>query len=272
MGRNHLRILRTHPEFEVVGVVDPVPPLWPHLYLWFSDIRSLAPGAWDAAIVATPSVSHHVDVRNFSDIPTLVEKPLAECYADAYGMINPLHVVGHVERFNPAVRELKRRVDAGEIKDVQRITALRLGGPLPEDGRNVVYDLAVHDLDVIRWVFGRLRIVDSTSSEHAASIQLATRDGSNVLVNVDRTSAVKIRSLVVRAGHTIAALDYIEQTIATKNGRPFDPVDKIEPLRAEIDAFAHFVKTGERGDLCSAEDAAAAVLLCEQALNPRDYI
>src|SRR5207244_8738424 len=89
----------------------------------------------------------------------LVEKPIAGNREEAETRIaaardaNRILTVGHIERFNPAIRELRRRLAAGELGRVFEIRATRLG-PFPARIRDVgvVVDLAPHDLDVMRYL------------------------------------------------------------------------------------------------------------------------
>ena len=278
MGRNHLRLLRANPRFEVLGIVDPDPavqaicegrehwwPRYPHLG-----------GAFDAVVVASPSV-YHIRARGFAfhRIPTLVEKPLALSSNEAgdflTSTVSPFIVVGHVERFNPAARALRKALESlGEIRSVE---AYRSGGAaIPADAilPNIVFDLAVHDIDICRRLFGPLRLEDNAVFEHGAYLWLRSSAGARLSIVVGRGQGPKRRCMSVIGSRGIARVDYIEQTLAVDGAAI--PVEKDEPLRAELNAFATFVETGERGDLCSAEDGAAAVLLCEQALTPRGYV
>ncbi len=89
----------------------------------------------------------------------LVEKPLAASGAEARELTSLCEragvrgAVGHVERFNPALLELRRRVQAGQLGEVFLIATERVG-PFPDRVRDVgvVKDLATHDLDLVRWL------------------------------------------------------------------------------------------------------------------------
>ncbi len=92
-------------------------------------------------------------------IHVLIEKPIAATSAEGGEIVRKAQekgltiAVGHTERFNPAVLELKRRLDAGELGQVFQMRARRL---TPSPGRildvGVVLDIATHDLDIVRYL------------------------------------------------------------------------------------------------------------------------
>jgi predicted dehydrogenase len=118
----------------------------------------------DAAIVAVPTRLHEevAAAAIEAGLPLLVEKPLAPAFAEGQRLVEkaakagvPL-MTGHIERFNPVVVELKRRLDAGEAGRVLQVGARRLG-PFNARTRDVgvIHDLAYHDIDVMRFLLGR---------------------------------------------------------------------------------------------------------------------
>ena len=116
-------------------------------------------------------------------VHVLVEKPIAATVADAQAMIdaakanNRVLMVGHVERFNPAVETVKRAIDGDEIISIQ-IT--RVGPFPPRMGEvGVVIDLAVHDIDIIRHLTG------SEMTEVQSLLGAALRTGPERRITVD---------------------------------------------------------------------------------------
>jgi UDP-N-acetylglucosamine 3-dehydrogenase len=293
MGRNHLRAIQADPRFRLVAVVDPV-AIEPAADVLHGApfLRSAAAlPRPDAAIVATPTATHaDLATRLLDDgAHVLVEKPLAHTYARCRGLLGaarllspartprPKVVVGHVERFNPAVRALAAVLARGDIGRPIHFVSTRIGGypgaASPEN--NVALDLAVHDLDVLRMLVGPLRVEASACHSttdpsvcDTAEILLSSQHGASATVHVDWIAPTKIRTLRVTGTKGAAFLDYIAQTCAVVRGseRVELPVERREPLRAQLDAFYAFVTKGERGLLASAEDGAAAVLLAERAL------
>jgi len=165
MGRHHVRLARATEGVELVGVHDPagdphgVAPDVPN----HASLQAFIDSGLDAAIVATPT-DDHVMVGSLlaaAGVHMLIEKPLARDVAageqlsqaiDAAGVIA---AVGHVERFNPAVRALKQRLDHDELGDLYQISTSRQG-PFPDRIRDVgvIKDLGTHDIDLTMWISG----------------------------------------------------------------------------------------------------------------------
>lgn len=117
----------------------------------------------DACVVATP-VPDHVDTATAlarAGVPTLIEKPLAmdsaQCarIAAAFAREGVPAVVGHVERFHRAVRELRLALARGDLGPVVRVTTRREGGPPRRRDGGVLLDLGTHDFDLTRWLTGQ---------------------------------------------------------------------------------------------------------------------
>ncbi len=132
----------------------------------YSDWRTLLDSgadAIDAVSIASPSESHAEIALAALDagLHVLVEKPIATTLPDALRMraaaldAGRKLMVGHVERFNPAVAKLRELVADGALGHVYRAHATRVG-PLPArvQGAGVAIDLATHDLDVMQHVLG----------------------------------------------------------------------------------------------------------------------
>ncbi len=281
MGRNHLRVLRENPRFEVVGVVDS--NIGAALEAgkgdeeWHDSVRNVSYD-YDCAIIATPSTVRRDVFAQLNSVPILCEKPLALSYEDAAFLRDNVRslVVGHIERFNPAVKKLKELIDNDlvEFRLQTSLTTARFGSPAPSaaDRGDIVFDLAVHDIDICRWLFGPLRLsAVQALTKGCAALDFDTQSPSApdlISVRVGWSVGAKTRSMTARTTRGGLKLDYINQTLSIDDNEI--RIERDEPLRAELDAFATFVETGGevRGGLCSAEDAAAAVKLCEQACEP----
>jgi len=165
MGRHHVRILRSLDDIELVGVHDPLgdPHGVAHGLPNAASLDELLSSNLDAAIIATPTDDHlKVGLRMAeAGVHVLVEKPLAvdveagRQLLDAFEAAGLVAAVGHVERFNPAVRSLKARLLAGELGEIYQVTTSRQG-PFPDRIRDVgvIKDLATHDIDLTAWVAG----------------------------------------------------------------------------------------------------------------------
>lgn len=165
MGRHHVRNIRETPGIDLVAVADPAGdkfgvagdlPVLP-------DVQALIKAGIDAAVVAVPTVYHEPTALALAEagVHTLVEKPLAHSVAagerlvkafEAAGLIG---AVGYVERCNPALLEMRKRIAAGQLGDVYQIVTRRQS-PFPARIADVgvVKDLATHDVDLTAWVAG----------------------------------------------------------------------------------------------------------------------
>ncbi len=214
IGRHHARLLQASPRVAFAGAVDPAGDRFgvlPDPSVVHASIAGLlAAGPLDFAVVAVPTEEHLPAVRELcaAGVHVLVEKPLAATEADVLAVIEAvsdagLHgAVGHVERCNPALLELRRRLNAGEIGRPFLIATERIG-PFPDRVRDVgvVKDLATHDLDLVRWLGGAPVTQVAAQTQHRMGrahedLVLATgRLASDVAFNcvVDWLSPTKVR-------------------------------------------------------------------------------
>lgn len=165
MGRQHLRVLGRLSGVDLVGVVDPLGD--PHGVTAglavAASVAELIDHGVDYAVVASPTTTHAQIGLELADagVHALIEKPVAHCSEAAGSLVEAfehrglLGAVGHIERYNPAVRELRRRLEAHELGSVFQVVTRRQG-PFPERVADVgvAMDLATHDLDLTAWVTG----------------------------------------------------------------------------------------------------------------------
>jgi predicted dehydrogenase len=216
MGRNHARVLRDLEGVDLVGIADPAgdpfgaaagTPVLPSL----DDLIALG---LDTAVVAVPTQFHEEAALRLAEagVHTLVEKPIAHSVeagqrlVDAFAAAGLVGAVGHIERFNPALQELRSRLEAGELGTIYQI-ATRRQGPFP--GRiadvGVAKDLATHDVDLTAWVaqspyelvFGQT--VFKSGRPHEDMIAITGRLENGVVVNhlVNWLTPAKQRVIVV---------------------------------------------------------------------------
>jgi UDP-N-acetylglucosamine 3-dehydrogenase len=304
MGRNHARVYSESVGVELCAVLD-------------ADIRAAeAVGAkyacrayssidamlrterLDAVTVAVPTVAHHdVSLKVISaGLHVLVEKPIAFSIDEGADMIRAASeagvalMVGHVERFNPAVLQLKKRLDERQLGRVFQIDARRLG-PFPARMQDVgvVLDLAVHDLDVFRFLTGAevIRVFGETErrihSTHEDLLSGLARmsDGTVGTIAVNWLTPTKVRELTVTGERGMFRVDYLTQDLyfyenAVAGGDQWETlralrgvsegsmtryiVEKREPLHLEIDAFLAAVR-GDASRLVRGEDGLRALML-----------
>ena len=161
MGKNHVRVLRALDGVELVGIVDKVAESDRDEVL--RSVKDLLQRNPDYCVVATPTAFHEEVAIELAQagVHALIEKPIAPSVdsgrriANAFEENKLIGAVGHIERYNPALREAKRRMEEGQIGKVIQI-ATRRQGPFPAriSDVGVVKDLATHDIDLTRWILG----------------------------------------------------------------------------------------------------------------------
>lgn len=161
IGKQHARILSTIEDVDFVGIFDPMADAdqnYRNIPI-FRDLEALIRQGIDYAVVAAPTLHHGIIASQLaeSDINALIEKPLShDCVSgaeivNAFNARKLLGAVGHIERYNPAIIEARKRLE--QIGSIYQV-ATRRQGPFP--GRimdvGVVKDLATHDIDLTRWI------------------------------------------------------------------------------------------------------------------------
>lgn len=165
-------------------------------------------------------------------------------------------MVGHIERFNPAVMRLKELISQGELGKLVTISAKRVG-PMAARIRDVgiIIDLGVHDIDVISYLFGEPvrtvyaragNVVHPAGVEDHALITLGFDEGTGI-VETNWLTPHKTRTLTVVGTVGIAYLDYIEQNLKLYNSDWVKEakIRRREPLRNEIEHFLECVEEGK---------------------------
>ena len=263
-GKNHCRAIQESGRAELVAVVDidaarAAEAAAAHGGEPLTDYRTLA-GRVDAAVVAAPtSVHEEIGVRLLeAGIDVLVEKPIAAdlesaarlaAAADRFGRVLQ---VGHLERFNPAVIELERRVTLPLFFEIHR---MNLFSPRSLDV-DVVLDLMIHDVDVVLGLVGaepaeiRAAGVSILSPKvDIANVRLQFPNGCVANLTASRISTERVRKLRLFQPRQYLSLDYGRQDLAifsVSNGQiAFEqaPVAKAEPLKLQLEAFLECVET-----------------------------
>jgi predicted dehydrogenase len=216
MGRHHARILREIDGVDLVAVADPGGDRFGvagDLPVGRSVGDLIAVGL-DMAIVAVPTIYHEAVAIALAQagVATMIEKPVAATaeaarrVAAAFAQAGVVGCVGHVERFNPAIAELRGRIAAGELGEVFQV-ATRRQGPFPAriGDVGVVKDLATHDINSTGWLAGSdyvrvaAEVAFRAGREHEDLVAATGRLANGVLVNhlVNWLSPMKERSTVV---------------------------------------------------------------------------
>jgi len=294
MGRHHARVYRELPETELIGVADADADAAQEAADTYEtaamDLDELI-GAVDAVSIAVPTPYHYETASKAldSDTHVLVEKPFVDSLDAGQRLIDRARErdltlqVGHIERFNPAIRAL---TDIVPDLNVIAVDARRLGPPLDRDLQaSAVLDLMIHDLDVLLALIGD----DATVTEAAGAA-----DGQYVTATVDleggvvgsltasRVTQQKVRELSITAEECQVHVDYISRSVQIhrhsipeyieENGNvryrhenivEHPTVDNGEPLKKELSAFAESIEEGTE-PVVTGEDGLAALELARE--------
>ncbi len=279
MGRAHLRVWSEMIEgVELVGVADSDPgalrdAIDGRSVRGYPDAESLLRAEQPDLVSIVVPTSLHLPMTLAAleaGAHVLVEKPIAATRAEAERMIEAAHqagrmlTVGHIERFNPAIRELRRRLVAGELGRIFEIRATRLG-PFPARIRDVgvVVDLAPHDLDVMRYLLGSdpIRLYAETEQRIHTDHEdlfvglLKFANGAVGVLDINWLTPTKQRTLTVTGERGMYTADYLAQELVFYPNSADDgsvgegerverQIERREPLAIELGEFARAARDG----------------------------
>jgi hypothetical protein len=294
MGSNHARVLSDIAGVELVGVADPDRKQRDFVSdtlgcAGFSDVDALLDRGVDAVIIAAPTHLHHdIALKCIGrGVHLLVEKPVASTVAEGRAIVAAARragvalMVGHVERFNPAVQSVKRAIKDQNILSI----AITRVGPFPPRMSNVgvVIDLGVHDIDLIRW-FTESEIVEIqpqmssavAEREDIALLQFRTASGVLAHINTNWLTPFKARNIHIATRDKYLIADLLTLQVTECFG--FQPdgsysmrhlsVGYAEPLRSELVAFVEAIRSGERPAV-TGEEAVASLEIAIRCLEAR---
>jgi UDP-N-acetylglucosamine 3-dehydrogenase len=270
MGSNHARVLAGLPDVSLVGVVDPLPAHRKRATeltncRTFTSLDELIAEDVEAVTIAAPTHLHHeIALACIArKVHVLVEKPIASTVEEGREIVDAARragvtlMIGHVERFNPAVAAVKQALKGEDILSI----AITRVGPFPPRMSNVgvVIDLAVHDIDLIRW-FTESDIIEVqpqlssavAEREDIALLQFRTASGVLAHINTNWLTPFKARSVTVATRGKYVMGDLLTRQVTECFGFKPDgsysmrhlPVGHDEPLRAELVAFLKAVRSG----------------------------
>lgn len=313
MGRNHVRVWdEAVEEAELVAIADPDPAALGRATAgrrargFDHPERMFAEEELDLVSIVAPTSLHlPVTLAALSaGANVLVEKPIAATRGEATRMIEAagtagrMLTVGHIERFNPAMRELRRRLADGELGRIFKIHATRLG-PFPARIRDVgvVVDLAPHDLDIMRYLVGAepIRLYAETErrihTEHEDLFNGIIKFANGVIgvLDIDWLTPTKRRTLTVTGERGMYVADYLAQDLVfyanhdaadtwinrgagasissvTEGEMTRRFVRREEPLAVELREFARAVRDGAPPPV-DPHDAMVALLLARKMVD-----
>ena len=268
MGRHHARIYSELPGVQLVGVADTDKEAAAKVAgqfgaRSFADSRALLKEGLDAVSIAVPT-SVHRDVAiaaASAGANVLLENPIADTLDNAARIIAACKqngttlMIGHVERFNPVYRAIRQKMADWHAMCID-ITGV---GPLPPRIKDVgvVIDLAVHDIDIMRYLTGseikRVHSLITTSQENGkedtALISLEMDNGVLGHITTNWLTPFKVREINVSAREKFIRGWLLEQKICEYQSLGEDGCYKVsemrvpyvEPLKLELEAFLHSV-------------------------------
>jgi UDP-N-acetylglucosamine 3-dehydrogenase len=304
MGRNHARVYSELPEAQLVGVADDnfqtaetvgkafgVKP--------YQDFRQLLDVEKPEAVTIAVPTALHEEVAAYAlkaGTHVLIEKPIAATIDEGKRLIALADeekrklMVGHIVRFNPAIQELKKKLDAGELGRIFQVFCRR-AGPFPARIRDVgvVIDLAPHDVDIMRFLIGKdpIRVYSETEQRiHTAHEDivfglLRFPDGVIGSLEINWLTPTKIREVLVLGERGLFRVDdltqdlyFFENAVATNmpwttlqtlkgvsegNMQRFS-LQRYEPLKAELQGFLKAVTEDSAVPVTGADGLAALKL------------
>jgi UDP-N-acetylglucosamine 3-dehydrogenase len=294
MGSNHARVLTGLPGATLVGVADPdlkQADFVAHTLgcTAVSGVEELLDLKVEAVTIAAPTHLHR-DIALTCiarGVHVMVEKPIASSVEEGREIIAAARragvtlMVGHVERFNPAVEAIKEAI---RNEDILSIAITRVG-PFPPRMSNVgvVIDLAVHDIDLIRWFTDSdiIEVQPQLSSavaerEDIALLQFRTASGVLAHINTNWLTPFKARNVTVATRGKYVTGDLLTRQVTECFG--FQPdgsysmrhlsVGHAEPLRSELLAFLRAVRSGSAAAV-TGEEAVASLEIAIRCLASR---
>lgn len=304
MGRHHARVIRETPGLELAAVADPDGDRFGAVRGMevLPDVDALIAQGIDTALVAVPTARHEEVALKLAaaGIPSMIEKPIAhtvaagERVAEAFRQAGLVGAVGYVERCNPSVVEMRRRIMEGQLGEIYQITTSRQG-PFPAriSDVGVVKDLATHDVDLVKWLGGanyariHAEITHRSGREFEDMVVASGVLENGIVVNhiINWLSPRKERQTVVTGENGALVADtaasdltfYANGTVATqwdaiaafRGVSEGDVVryafPKREPLRVEMEYFLQALE-GDPSNIVSMEEGVQTLRVIEMML------
>src|SRR5260221_7232441 len=231
----------------------------------------------DAVVIATPVRTHFQLAREalLHDKHVLVEKPLTASVAEAGELIalaqerQRILMVGHTFEYNPAVNELRKLVQSGDLGKIYCVEAERVNLGLFRNDINVIWDLVPHDISILLYLFDKKpERIKVQAHAHLQSYRrcrpslLEFADNMNAHIHVSWLHPCKIRRVTVIGDARMVVYDdtnpaemlkiynkgvdvHADPVVSYRNGEITIPyIDWIEPLHLECEDFANAIRTG----------------------------
>jgi len=288
-GRNHARVYMEIPEAELIGVCDinserAKETAEKYGVKAYTDSRKLLKrDDVDAVSICTWTTTHAKETIRALEAGkhVLVEKPIASTVKEAKQMVQMAEkeelilMTGFIERFNPGIERVIKTINGSSVG--VSATARRVSQwPERIGDVGVVKDSAIHDIDMMRYIFGedpknvfaKAGKLRHKRFEDYAQIMLTFSHGKTAFIEANWLTPYRVRKLIVTGSRGIVTLDYLSQEIVIETEeKTFIPRYKWEePLKRELE---HFVKCviENKQPLVSGLDGLKALIICEAALK-----
>lgn len=263
MGQNHVRVYHEIGA-EIVGIADLelgriTKIATQYETVPFTDYKELLQERLDAVSIAVPTRLHReVALEAIKrGVNLLIEKPLADSIAHSKEIIATAEktglklMVGHIERFNPAVGKLKDVIEHGTIGKLLLLSMRRVGPFSPRiTDIGIITDFATHDIDIARYITGKepvgvfAKLSGIRNKKGDCGLIILDFGDITASIEVNWFTPHKVRTLVATGTEGIAYLDYIEQTLEVHNQswKMIPRFEKGEPLKLELEHFLECIK------------------------------
>ncbi len=251
----------------------------------YTDYNELLDSNLDAVSICVPTSLHYnvaIAAIQKGIHGILIEKPICDNLNQANDIVKfardkgVVLTIGHVERFNPAVLLMKKIIDSGRLGRMVSISAKRVG-PHPPTSKDtgVIIDLAVHDMDIICYLFGAVPTdvyafagEGDNGLEDRASIMLKFSEQRAGVLDTNWLTARKIRTLDIVGLEAVAHLDYIEQKVTISEHEKDEEIKftKQEPLMKELTHFVNVMRGNDK-PLVTGQDGIMALKLALAAVK-----
>jgi UDP-N-acetylglucosamine 3-dehydrogenase len=314
MGKHHARIYNELDESRLVAVADVDQDVraefqerYPRVVVNEDYLAMLKYNALDAVSICTPTNTHRKIFHDVVDagLHAIIEKPLAHSWVACQSMIikagekpGMTYAVGHTERFNPAVRELKNLIVDDTVGDIFQMSAVRKG-PWPRRyiDTGAAMDLAVHDVDVMNYLndfadiercYGYAMYPEDSEREAAFGGMLHYENTVVGTLEASWCYPIKVREITVTGKYGALKADYLTQDIYLyeheRTPHKWDALEllrgaydsrvtkysiwKEEPLRRELQGFIDRIRgSTHTDDIVSLEEGAMAVRFVDDMLT-----
>jgi len=308
MGKNHIRVYSEIAGVKLTAVADPhrknLDPMIKKFNIkGYKDYKEmLEKEKIDLVSIVAPTILHR-EIAIYcieKGLHVMLEKPITAEIEEGIEVIERAKkkkvklMIGHIERFNPAVIELKKRINKGELGKVFKIDVNRVG-PFPARIRDVgvVIDLAVHDIDIMRFIlksevkriYAETEQKIHTQCEDIVSALLKFENDTICNLNINWVTPTKKRELIVTGEKGMFFVDYLKQDIYFYENKELNSqnyhylvkgvsegnmtkfsIDRKEPLRAELEHFIECVKD-DKEPLVSGEDGLKALEIAKKIID-----